>query len=54
LNDSESDKSDDDDDSIKNAEIDRDDDFVNDLNEIDRREFFCKRSFLDEIHLSTD
>jgi hypothetical protein len=36
---------DDDDDSIENAEIDRDDDSVNGLSEIDRRDFFRKRGF---------
>jgi hypothetical protein len=45
------DESDDDDESMKNAKIDRDDDSVNNLNEIDRCDFFRKRNFSDEIHL---
>ncbi len=45
------DENDDDDDSMKNAKIDRDDDSMNDLNEIDRRDFFSKKDFIDEFHL---
>jgi hypothetical protein len=45
------DESDDDDDSMKNAKIDRDDDSVNDLSEIDRRDFFRTKNFVDESHL---
>ncbi len=45
------DESDDDDDNMKNAKIDRNDDFVNDLIEIDRRDFFNKKNFIDESHL---
>jgi hypothetical protein len=45
------DESDDDDDNMKNAKIDRDDDSMNDLNEIDRRDFFSKKDFIDESHL---
>jgi hypothetical protein len=45
------DESDDDDDSMKNAKIDRDDDSMNDLSEIDRRDFFSKKDFIDESHL---
>jgi hypothetical protein len=48
------DESDDDDDSMRNARIDRDDDSMNDLSEIDRRDFFRKRNFSERIHLSTD
>jgi hypothetical protein len=58
LNDSKSeeddDENDDDDDNMKNARIDRNDDSMNDLSEIDRRDFFKKRSFSEEIHLSID
>jgi hypothetical protein len=50
----ENDESDENDDSMKNAETDRDDDSMNDLNEIDRRDFFRKRNFSEEIHLSVD
>jgi hypothetical protein len=39
---------------MKNAEIDRDDDSMNDLSEIDRRDFFSKRIFSERIHLSAD
>ncbi len=41
----------DDDDSMSDAKIDRDDDSVNDLSEIDRRDFFSKKGFIDESHL---
>jgi hypothetical protein len=41
----------DDDDSMKNAKIDRDDDSMNDLNEIDRLDFFRTKSLIDEFHL---
>jgi hypothetical protein len=44
-------ESDDDDDNIKNTEIDRDDDSMNDLSEIDRRDFFSRKDFIDESHL---
>jgi hypothetical protein len=36
---------------MKNAEIDRDDDSMNDLSEIDRRDFFRKNDFIDDFHL---
>jgi hypothetical protein len=39
---------------MRNAEIDRDDDSMNDLSGIDRRDFFSKRGFSKEIHLSAD
>jgi hypothetical protein len=39
---------------MKNAEIDRDDDSMNDLSEIDRRDFFRRRDFSERIHLSAD
>ncbi len=42
---------DDDDDCIQNAKIERDDDSMNDLNEIDHRDFFSKKDFIDESHL---
>jgi hypothetical protein len=45
------DESDDDDDDMKDAEIDRDDDSMNDLSEIDRRDFFSRKNFIDESHL---
>jgi hypothetical protein len=45
------DENDDDDDNMKNARIDRDDDLMNDLNEIDRRDFFQTKNFIDESHL---
>jgi hypothetical protein len=45
------DESDDDDDDMRNAEIDRDDDSMNDLSEIDRRDFFRTKSLSDEFHL---
>jgi hypothetical protein len=41
----------DDDDNMKNARIDRDDDSMNDLNEIDRRDFFSRKGFIAESHL---
>jgi hypothetical protein len=54
LIDSIGDENDDDDDSMRNAKIDRDDDSMNDLSEIDRRDFSRKRDFSEEIHLSID
>jgi hypothetical protein len=48
------DENDENDDSMKNAETDRDDDSMNDLSEIDRRGFFRKRDFSEEIHLPVD
>ncbi len=45
------DESDDDDENMKNAEIDRDDDSMNDLSEVDRRDFFSRKNFIDESHL---
>jgi hypothetical protein len=36
---------------MRNEEIDRDDDSMNNLNEIDRRDFFSKKGFIDEFHL---
>jgi hypothetical protein len=36
---------------MKNAKIDRDDDSMNDLSEIDRRDFFSRKNFIDESHL---
>jgi hypothetical protein len=36
------DENDDDDDNMKDARIDRDDDSINDLNKIDRRDLFRK------------
>jgi hypothetical protein len=50
----ENDESDEDDDSMRNARIDRDDDSMNDLSEIDRRDFFRKRNVSERIHLSFD
>jgi hypothetical protein len=50
----ENDEDDENDDSMRDAEIDRDDDSVNDLSEIDRRDFSRKRDFSEEIHLSVD
>jgi hypothetical protein len=44
-------ESDDDDDNMKNAKIDRNDDSMNDFNEIDRRDFFSKKNFICESHL---
>jgi hypothetical protein len=41
----------DDEDSMRNAKIDRNDDSMNDLSEIDRRDFFSRMSFIDESHL---
>jgi hypothetical protein len=46
------DESDDDDNNMKNAKVDRNDESMNDLNEIDRRDFFKKRIFSKKIHLS--
>jgi hypothetical protein len=46
-----SDENDDDDDNMRNAKIDRDDDSMNDLNEIDRRDFFRAKNLIDEFHL---
>jgi hypothetical protein len=54
LNNSESYEDDDDDNSMKDAEIDRENDSMNDLSRIDRRDFFSKRNFSEEIHLSAD
>jgi hypothetical protein len=42
---------DDDDECMKNAKTDRDDDSMNDLSEIDRRDFFIKNGFADGSHL---
>jgi hypothetical protein len=50
----EDDENDENDDSMKDAEIDRDDNSMNGFNEIDRRGFFKKRGFSEEIHLSVD
>jgi hypothetical protein len=47
----EDDEDDDDDDNMKNARIDRDDDSMKDLSEIDRRDFFRTKNFIDEFHL---
>jgi hypothetical protein len=41
----------DNDECMKNAKIDRDDNSMNDLNKIDRRDFFIRNDFLDESHL---
>jgi hypothetical protein len=41
----------DDDGSMRNARIDRDDDSMNDLSEIDRRDFFRTKNLIDEFHL---
>jgi hypothetical protein len=54
LIDSINDENDDDDDNMRNAEIDRDDDSMNNLSEFERRDFFVKRSFSEKIHLSVD
>jgi hypothetical protein len=48
------DEDDDDESSMKDARIDRDDDSMNDLSEIDRRDFFSKKDFIDESHLLND
>jgi hypothetical protein len=45
------DEDDDDDDSMKDARIDRDNDSMNDLSEIDRRDFFRAKDLIDEFHL---
>jgi hypothetical protein len=45
------DENDDDDDNMKNAKTDRDDDSMNDLSEIDRRDFFRKNDFINDSHL---
>jgi hypothetical protein len=50
----ENDENDESDDNMKNAEIDRNDDSMNNFNEIDRRGFFRKSDFSEKIHLSTD
>jgi hypothetical protein len=42
---------DDDDECMKNARTERDDDSINDLSEVDRRDFFSRRDFVDESHL---
>jgi hypothetical protein len=39
---------------MKDAEIDRDDDSINDRSETDRRDFFSKKNFSRKIHLSAD
>ncbi len=44
-------ENDDDDDNIENAKIDRGDDSMNDLSEVDRRDFFRKDDFIDDSHL---
>ncbi len=36
---------------MKNARIDRDDDSMNDLSEIDSRDFFIYNDFVDVFHL---
>jgi hypothetical protein len=36
---------------MKDAEIDRDDDSMNDLSEIERRDFFRTKGLIDESHL---
>ncbi len=41
----------DDEDSMKNAKIDRNDDSMNNLSGIDRRDFFSRKNFIDESHL---
>jgi hypothetical protein len=41
----------DDEDNMRNARIDRSDDSMNDLSEIDRRDFFSRKDFIDESHL---
>ncbi len=41
----------DDEDSMRNAKIDRSDDSMNDLSEIDRRDFSSRKDFIDESHL---
>jgi hypothetical protein len=41
----------DDNECMKNAKIDRNDDLINDLNEIDRRDFFSAKNFIDESYL---
>jgi hypothetical protein len=51
LHDSRSDESDDDDNSMKNAEIDRDDDSMNNFSDVDRRYFFRTKSLIDESPL---
>jgi hypothetical protein len=51
------DDDDDESDNMKNARIDRNDDSMNDLSEIDRRDFFSRKDFIDESYLmnsSTD
>jgi hypothetical protein len=42
------DENDDDDDNMRNEKIDRDNDSMNDLNEIDRRDFFSRKNFIDK------
>jgi hypothetical protein len=42
---------DDDNECMKNARINRDDDSMNNLSEIDRRDFFSKKDFIDKSHL---
>ncbi len=41
----------DDENSMRDAKIDQNDDSMNDLNEIDRRDFFSRKGFIDESHL---
>jgi hypothetical protein len=36
---------------MRDERIDRDEDSVNDLSEVDRRDFFSKKDFIDESHL---
>jgi hypothetical protein len=50
----ENDENNENDDSMKIVKIDRDDDSMNDLNKINRRDFFRKRNFSEEIHLLID
>ncbi len=45
------DDEDDDEDYMRDAKIDRSESSMNDLNEIDRRDFFSRKDFIDESHL---
>ncbi len=36
---------------MRDAETDRGDDSMNDLSEVDRRDFFSRKDFIDEFHL---
>jgi hypothetical protein len=45
------DEGDDDDENMRNAKIDRDNDLMNDLSEVDRRDFSSKKDFIDEFYL---